>query len=839
MDKKDYPDYVDSRDLETRIGEAGIAMMEKKYLPSKDGIFQKPAHRIYDVASVIAGVEEQYGADSNKVEEYTKEFYEMMSNLDFLPGGRILANAGTEIKALANCYVLPVEDDLGEIYQTVKDAAIIHKNGGGTGYNFSQLRPRGWTVKTGIASGPVSFAGQYDRETEIINSGNRRGANMGILNIDHLDILEFIRAKDITGVLTNFNISVGITDEFMKAYKSAGEYHLKFNGKPIKKSDVLNIFENCKRMKAGSDIGEKPIPPSIQIRGEEVWNVYPDVEVIRPDIRVLKYNEDGAVLTKEELIGRVDDNDNILIKAEFPFKLIAKYAHSRGDPGLIFLDFLEKDNLLPSEGRLDTTNPCGEQPLHHYGACDLGSINLKNFVTEEKEIDYERLEKIVRYGVRFLDNVNDLSEGPIPKIKEKMVRHRRIGLGVMGWADMLMRLNISYDSKKAYDLAEKVMSTINNISMEESLNLAKEKGPFPDFDKSLYDQEKPVRNLARTTIAPTGSISMVADVNSGIEPWYALIYWKKMRGGDEIEVANNEFKSALREANINEKKIEEIICKVKENGGSCSGIEEVPKSIQKVFKVSKDINYKSHIQMQSRFQKHVDNAISKTINFSSNATIKDILNAYELAHSLRCKGITIYRDGSLESQVLNVSENKDPIANKRNLRLKLVEEELSKKRPKKVMGETIGQQTPYNHKAFVTLNSALDENGDGSYYYETFFQVGRSGGDLPALSEGLGRVASLALKAGVNPRHIAEQLIDIGGETQSGIGPEKVKSLPDAFGKALGKMIPSDQEEDKISSPKENNEKSKKHSGNLCPKCAKPLIMQEGCQKCICGYSKC
>jgi len=839
VDKK-YPGYVDSESLRSRLGDSGVTMMEKKYLPKVNGEYQDPSERIYDVASAIAGVETEYGYTPDQVEELTKQFYYMISNFDFLPGGRILANAGTDIKALANCYALPVEDDLEEIYQVVKDAAIIHKNGGGTGYNFSQLRPRGWSVKNGIASGPLSFAGQYDKETEIINSGNRRGANMGILNIDHPDILEFIRAKDLTEVLTNFNISVGITDEFMESYRNDDEYLLKFNGKTLKKSDLESIANNCETMKAGSDVGKKPIPPSLEVRGNEVWNVYPDVEILRPDIRVLKYDADGRVIIKEELVGHIDKDDNVTLKAETPFKLIAKYAHRRGDPGLIFLDKIEKDNLLPSEGKLDTTNPCGEQPLHPYGACDLGSVNLNRFVTQDKEIDHDKLENIVRLGLRFLDNVNDLSQGPIQKIKDAMVRHRRTGLGVMGWADMLMKMRIGYESEEGYALAEEVMGKINEIAKYESFKLAEEKGAFPAFEKSLYDQDKPIRNLARTTIAPTGSISMVAGVNSGIEPWYGLVYYKKMRGGDIVEVINSEFIFALEEKGIEEKYIKEIISKVRANNGSCAGIEEVPEDLQSVFKVSSDIDYKSHIEMQSRFQKHVDNAISKTINLSNEASIEDILQAYNLAHSKGCKGITVYRDGSLDTQVLETSQEKKTYGLTKDLRWKLIEEELGKKRPDFVSGLTVAQETPYDHKAFVTLNSTPNSNGE-RHYYETFFQVGKSGGDLPALSEGIGRVASLAIKAGVHPRHIAEQLIGIGGETQSGLGTEKVKSLSDAFGQALKTIISIEEEHGltQVDGDEGNKKKGKTQSGNLCSKCGRPLIMQEGCQKCICSYSKC
>lgn len=833
------PDYVDVKSLEERLGESGVTLMEKKYLTDDKGRVQTPAERLYTLAHENAKVEKIYGASDEKVFDYTRKFYEMMSNLDFLPGGRVLANLGTDVKALANCYVLPVKDDLSEIYQVVAEAAIVHKNGGGTGYNFSRLRPRGFKVKKGVASGPVSFAGQFDKETEIINSGNRRGANMGILNVEHPDIFDWIRAKDRYNVLRNFNLSAGLADKFMELYKTGKEHTLKFDDKEITAKDLETVEKNIMTAKAGAEVGKKPIPPSLIIRERDVINLYPDLN----EIGMIQYGgKDGReVLTKQEVVGRVDENGVVKINPKKILDLIATYAHKKGCPGVIFLDALERDNLLKVDGALDTTNPCGEQPLHSYDACNLGSINLANMVYQGK-IDEGRLEKTVTLAVRFMDNINDLNEGPIPKIEQTVKRHRRIGLGVMGWADMLGKMKIGYDSTEAYDLAEKVMEKINKISKDESVKLGQEKGVFPAFEQSDYDKNDPnerVRNLARTTIAPTGSISMAANVNSAIEPWYALTYFKEMRGGDSVEVIVPYFVDAIKEAGLN---VDEIIKKVRENNGSCQNIKEIPEEIKRVFKTAMDIHYEAHIEMQARFQKHVDNAISKTINFPSDASVEDILHAYILGHEKGCKGLTVYVDGSLDTQVLSVSGSNGHL-NRRNVLEKMVADELKRPRPENVFGTTEAVQTPYNHKAFVTFNWT-DTEGE-VHPYECFIAIGKAGGDLPALAEMGGRLISLAVKSGIDPQTIIEQLKDIGGATQSGLGENRVMSLPDAFAKAIEKAVtkkPGSYNTNCEKNIGNNGNPKKRKSANLCPDCMKPLIFAEGCQKCTnisCGYSKC
>ncbi len=634
--KMDVPDYVNEQELEERLGENGLHIMEKKYLKRDDHgtIIEMPAERLYTVAKEVASVEKSYGKSDGEVESFTREFYEAMANKFFSPGGRIVSNVGTELGALFNCYVLPIPDDLEGIYEQLKNAAIIHKKGGGTGYNFSNVRPRGKYVKTsrGVASGPVSFAGQFDKETEVINSGNRRGANMGILDIYHPDIIEWIHSKTTEGQLANFNISVGITDEFMRAVENDGYYTLMFNDSPFEAETLEGIIRNLEKNMGAAEVGSKPVPPSLKIQGDKVFDTY--------------WNEE---------IGRIDENKNVQLKARIIFNRIGELAHQTADPGVVFLDNVNEDNPLPSEGKIEATNPCGEQPLHPYDACNLGSINLAEMIKYEDgnaRADFERIKAVTRTAVRFLDNCNDLNKGPIDRIEETVKRHRRIGLGVMGWADMLARLEISYDSDSALKLAEEVMKTITDESHLYSEKLAEEKGAFSDFEKSTYAQrgDKPRRNLLSTTIAPTGTISMLYFVSSGIEPFYAVIFYKNMRGGDKMKTLLPTFVEAMKKRSLNvdadlEKKIDE-------NKGGVQGLEGVPEDVQRIFKGAYEISTERHILMQAAFQRHLDNAVSKTINLPENATVDDVKKAYKLAWKTKCKGITVYRDNTKNVQVL-------------------------------------------------------------------------------------------------------------------------------------------------------------------------------------------
>jgi ribonucleoside-diphosphate reductase alpha chain len=861
-----FPDYVNGSKFENNFSENQKYSFTMKYLlRDNDGkIVETPTQAVYRVARTMAEIEgRDYGKTPSQVDKYTKEFFDIIESGKFSPAGRIWTNAGTDVKGLFNCYVLPVNDtiDLANdgIFTQVAKAAVIHKNGGGTGYNFSELRPRGTYVKTskGIASGPVSFIGQFDKETEIINSGNRRGANMGILDVYHPDILDFIYAKSRRGEMTNFNVSVGVTDEFMRAVESNASYGLEFpKGTPFNKNSLEKIITNIEDNKLGaSGVGEKPRPSSLKLNGKDVIDSYTD-----------------------SVAGRVTKKGNIELFAPYVLDQIANLAHETADPGMIFLDEINKTNPLPLLGLIKATNPCGEQPLHPYDACNLASIILSNFVKETRngpEVDYESLEKTVRTGTRFMDNVNDASLGPIDEVKQTTMNHRRIGMGVMGWADMLIKMGIPYDSEDARGLATKVMGTISDTAREASVELAKEKGVFPSFEGSIYDtgnEEDRVRNVDRTTIAPTGTISMVYEVTSGIEPAFAISWKKHIRGGDELIYTLPSFVEECQKRNLDINKISSLI---EANHGSVQGIDLVPKDMQDIFKTSHDLHYKDHILMQAAFQSVTDNAVSKTINMPNLATVEDVKDAYFLAWKNNLKGITVYRDGSKDIQVLTTGHNKNSL------------EEISKENPLKVSAISpslkLRQKTPFGN---IHMHVVVDPGRDYAPI-EVFSQLGNAGTEELATTEALGRLTSLYLRTGGNLDQIIAQLSDIG--TGNGIATRDggVHSLPMGFARGLKKFqkatevygienlllgkVDLDKVEGEISDmlrtggngdwdskrlPEENdgiveltskfnegnNENKKASYANRCPTegCGANLFHEEGCSKChSCGYSTC
>lgn len=639
------PEYVNNESLAETLGDEGMRRMESRYLNRDDNgnISETVGERFYKVARTVAEVEKNYGADTEEVEKLTKSFYDVMSSLDFLPAGRILSNVASSVTSLFNCYVLPVPDELPGIYEQVKNAATIHKSGGGTGYNFSALRPRGMYVKKsqGVASGPVSFISQFDKETEIINSGNRRGANMGILNITHPDILDFIHAKTTEGKLANFNVSVGMTDAFMKAVRKKGFYTLEYpTGTPFTAESLRTIGDNIEGNIGGADVGASPRPPSLRIIGEDIIDSY-----------------------EQQTVGQINRHGYVQLNAALIFDRICAMAQSSGDPGMIFLDAIERENPLPSKGRIDATNPCGEQPLHPYDACNLGSINLAEHVRYDDEkhacVDWEKLKRTTETATRLLDNCNDLNEGPIKQIEDTVKEHRRIGLGVMGWADLLGRLLIPYDSEEALELAGKIMSCITETSRKYSENLADSKGPCPALAGDSIDTKDKnlARNLQVTTIAPTGTISMVAGCNSGIEPYFAMAYTKHLRGGEKADMAADPLREALQKRDLDFESLQE---KIRDNGGSVQGLAEVPEELQQVFHNAHEIAPEWHIKMQAAFQKQTENAVSKTVNMPNKATVEDVASGFLLAWELGCKGVTIYRDGSKQVQVLESAQEQPP-----------------------------------------------------------------------------------------------------------------------------------------------------------------------------------
>ena len=612
-----------------------LRIMENRYLLKDENgkVIETPKELFERVAKNLVKAERKYKISKTKRRKLEEEFYEVMATMRFVPAGRTLNNAGTPQNQLANCFVLPVEDSMEAIFEAVKWTALVQQTGGGTGFNFSHLRPKGDVVTKssgGFATGPVSFMKVFDAATaQVMQGGKKRGANMGILNVDHPDILEFISCKSEGGEVENFNISVGITDKFMKA-----------------------------------------------VEKDKDW------DLINP--------RTGEVVST--------------IKARSLMSQIVAMAWRTGDPGVIFLDEINRNNpLLAKYGPIEATNPCGEQPLHPFDACNLGSINLAKFVKDgdtvtrwHKKIDWEDLRKTIRVAVRMLDNVIDVSKYPLSQISKTVRANRRIGLGVMGWADMLYQLRIQYDSKEAVKLAEKISKFIFEVSWEMSEELAKEKGVFPRWSESDFargtaracknGKPRKVRNVAITTIAPTGSISMLADASSGIEPIFALSYVKNVVTDEGLNYVNKYFQKELEQASWAdgdpEHKVRDRIVRDVARTGSLAEVSGVPREIKEVYRTAHDISPEWHIKMQAAWQKWIDNAVSKTVNFANEATIDDVWKAYMLAWKLKCKGTTIYRDGSKDFQILSVGNEKKSKGEKQLIQSKIKIKPLKKTKGK-------------------------------------------------------------------------------------------------------------------------------------------------------------
>jgi ribonucleoside-diphosphate reductase alpha chain len=566
-----------------KLGVNAVKVLEKRYLlkNEKGEVVETPKEMFRRVAKSAAGVEKKYDKEFD-VKGLEEKFYTLLTESLFLPNSPTLMNAGTSIGQLSACFVLPVEDSIEGIFDTLKDMAIIHQSGGGTGFSFSKLRPKGDVVRStkGIASGPVSFMKVFDSATDVIKQGGRRrGANMGILRFDHPDIIEFITSKEKDDVLSNFNISIGVSDSFMKLVEEDEKYPL-----------------------------------------------------INP------------------LTGAISRE----LKAREVFNLIVTMAWHTGDPGMIFLDRINRSNPTPRIGIIESTNPCGEQPLLSYESCNLGSINLVKMMVDD-EIDFEKLEATVKLCVRFLDNIIDANKFPLKEIEKVTKANRKIGLGVMGFAEMLIKLSIPYDSEEALKKGGEVMKFICDRAIAASVKLGKEKGDFPNFPGSLWEKKgfTNMRNATVTTVAPTGTISIIADTSSGIEPLFAISYLRNVMEGSKLIESNALFEKTAREHGFHSQDLMMKVAKV----GSVQKIPEVPQDVKRIFVTALDIDPKWHVRMQAEFQKCVDNAVSKTVNLPRNATIDDVKRIYLLAYELGCKGITVYRYGSKAKQVLTFSSS--------------------------------------------------------------------------------------------------------------------------------------------------------------------------------------
>jgi ribonucleoside-diphosphate reductase alpha chain len=716
------------------------------------------------VAMNIAEADKLYDKNAD-ILATAKEFYEQMATLKFLPNSPTLMNAGRELQQLSACFVLPVEDSLEGIFEAVKNTALIHKSGGGTGFSFSRLRPKDDVVKTtrGVSSGPVSFMTVFDAATETIKQGGtRRGANMGILRVDHPDIMDFIYAKEDKTKLTNFNLSVGITEEFMKAVTDEKDY------------DLIN-----------PKTGEKA----------------------------------GSLNAKEV------------------FDKMVQLAWEGGDPGIVFLDRINAANPTPKEGEIESTNPCGEQPLLPYESCNLGSINLGKYVKDGK-IDWDDLEKTINIAVHFLDNVIDMNKYPIQQINDQTKRNRKIGLGLMGWADMLAMLCIPYNSDEATALAEDVMKFIRDKGREKSAALAVIRGDFPSFKDSIYPKMgfKNMRNATITTVAPTGTISIIGACSSGIEPYFAIAFYRQVMDNNKLVEVSPVFKAiAEKEGFLSE----ELLSTVADTG-NVHNLDSVPEQWQKAFVTSHEITPVWHTRMQAAFQKYTDNAVSKTVNFPNEATVEDVRKTYLLSYNLACKGTTIYRDGSRDGQVLNVgtkekeakgTESAAPIEN------------TPRPRPKVLIGRTVEMMTGCG-KLYVTINQ--DENG---VPFEVFTSMGKAGGCAQSQCEAIGRLISIDLRSGGNLERIIKQLKGISCHMRYGFGPNTVLSCSDAVGKALEQATTSMTEikvsktDDSVTVDKllsDYDSDSTVVKNGACPDCGGQVEHVEGCDICYsCGYSHC
>ncbi|SHN70690.1 vitamin B12-dependent ribonucleotide reductase [Desulfovibrio litoralis] len=725
-------------------------VLEKRYFRRNlDGEYIENAEDLFwRVASSVAKEETKYPKSPYKADDLALEFYNLMTSWRFLPNSPTLMNAGTELGQLSACFVLPVGDSIEEIFDAVKHAAMIHKSGGGTGFSFSRVRPKDSRVGStgGVASGPLSFLKIFNTATEQIKQGGtRRGANMGILRVDHPDIIEFIKAKEREGEFNNFNLSIGLTEKFMKAVEKDEEYPL-----------------------------------------------------INPH--------------SKETVGK--------LRAKEIFELLVRKAWESGDPGIVFLDRINRDNPTPAQGEMESTNPCGEQPLLPYEACNLGSINLAKFFVPNKEngeaINWEDLKRTIALAVRFLDNVIDASRFPLPLITENVRKNRKIGLGIMGFADLLYQMRIPYDSQAAMTLAGKIMQFIRNEGRAASLTLAKERGAFPAYEESVFPAkgEGPFRNATITTIAPTGTLSIIAGCSSGIEPLFALSFSRNVMDGERLVEANIYFEEALKQENAYSKKLMELVAEK----GSIAEMEQISPELRNVFVTAMDIDGESHLKMQAAFQEFTDNAVSKTVNLPHEATIDDIRNIYSMAYEHGCKGVTVYRDGCKSVQVLCTGSSENQKPEEANTRI-------VKERPDVVFGFTQKVHTGMG-VMYVTINEV-----DGKPF-ELFTTIGKSGRSITAKAEAIGRLVSLALRSGISVLEIVRQIKGIGGEHPVFQKKGLLLSIPDAIASVLeAKYLQGTK-----TSSGGGYDLMKQH----CPDCDEVLVFQEGCHICPkCAFSRC
>ncbi len=824
---------------QVQLSENALKVFKRRYL--RKGESGQPVETVEEtfwrVAFHVAKVE---GGNQKDVLPVAERYYDLIASKRFLPNSPTFTGAGTPLGQLAACFVLPISDDMGRwddgIFQTLRNAALIQQTGGGNGFSFSRLRPKNSLIKasSGHATGPVGFLKVYDKAFgEIAQGGTRRGANMAVLRVDHPDIEDFITCKTDETAITNFNISVGITDEFMEAVLDDEDWELRF-----------------------------------------------------PDVKDPQYRQFNGTIDEAREAG-IPIIVHKRVRARDLFDKIVHQAHHNGEPGMLFLDTANEDNPIPLKYTLEATNPCGEQFLAPYENCCLGSINLSQHVSEDGNPDWDKLRKSVELSTRFLDDVVDANAyvPAIPELEQAANEARRIGLGIMGLADLMYRAGVRYGSNEGQEFAAQIMEFIRYHAMKTSISLAKERGPFPGIKDSIYDperlrwsppqplfpyendwdrpplkwdditkgiQEHGIRNAAQTTVAPTGTIATVAGCEGyGCEPVYALAYTRHVtESGEDLNLTYTSplFEQALDRAGIDKGTKEEIINQILEEG-SCQEIDEVPEDLKEIFVVSSDIPAEEHVRMQAALQAFVDNSISKTINFPAFATPMDVAQAYKLAWELKCKGITVYVTGSREKVVLETKATAGEVSGEDQKRVsegkyRATWQESKKPRPRHLEGYTYSIQTPLG-KTFVTIN----ENGDGQPF-EVFVNTAKAGSDTAAVSEAIGRSLSyiLRMSSPIPPRERLDEVIrqysGIGGRRPLGFGANRVRSLPDGVAQALREYLEntggvSGDMPVETTSPKTSNIQFK--IGDLCPECGQAaLVNEEGCRKCYaCGYSEC
>jgi len=766
-----------------QLSENAKKVLEKRYLRKDDNgnVVETPADLFRRVAKNIASADSKYRKTKAEIEKTEEDFFYMMSNLEFLPNSPTLMNAGRDLQQLSACFVLSIDDSMESIFETIKDTALIHKSGGGTGFSFSRLRGKNMQVRStgGISSGPVTFMKVFNAATQAVKQGGtRRGANMGILRVDHPDIMEFITCKENDKEISNFNISVAITEEFIDKALKNEEY---------------NLIDPRSKKAVG------------KLKAKEVWD------------------------------------------------LIIKMAWKNGEPGIIFIDRMNRDNPTPKAGMIESTNPCGEQPLLPYESCNLGSINLAKMLNAGG-IDWKKLGDTVEKAVHFLDNVIDLNNYPLKRIEETTKSNRKVGLGVMGFADMLLILGVEYSSEDAIKLAEKVMKFILDASRTASEKLAVSRGAFPNFKGSIYDKPgaKPLRNATLTTIAPTGTLSIIANCSGGIEPIFAISYIRNILDNVKMVEVHPYFGEVAEKRGFYSA---ELMKQIAEKG-TLHGIAQVPEDIQKLFVTAHDIEPVWHVRMQAAFQKYTNNAVSKTVNLPSDATTDDVRTIYMLAYESGCKGVTIYRDQSRDEQVLSIpAHTKGKEAEKAAAPVKVI----PRPRPTVITGTTTKIATGCGN-LYVTINK--DERG---MPFEVFMSMGKAGGCAMSQLEAIGRLVSLALRSGLDPMSIAGQLRGIRCPSPSWEKGGRIFSCSDAIARVIERNVQGaktapdkenaqsdDAADDTVEdmpghdsgpvSPAPSKATAEK-VGNIvgvCPDCGGALWHVEGCMVCnSCGYSKC